>query len=317
MWLDLVALGILAAAMAVGAVRGLLVSSVRFGGALAAYVGAWWLGPAAAPVFEGWGLSGVLAVGAASLAVFFGLLVSVEIVAAGVKSLEARHRGGRARSGADRTGGALVGAVAGTAFALLVAWLGITTDALRVQTGNEALPSTEGSHLAPVARRVIRGVGEWVLADRGPAGVAVARAASDPVDTLERVERLVENPHLVGLKDDPGFWQLVEGGRYATAVQRASFLALAYDGTTRRELADLGLIDEEAAGSAQAFREAAVDALAAVGPRLRAVREDPAMARLARDPAVQDMVLANDTLGLLQHPDVRLVIARALAGPAA
>jgi hypothetical protein len=190
-------------------------------------------------------------------------------------------------------------------------------DALRTQTGNAALPSTEGSRFAPVAKGVIRSLGEWILADRGPAGTAIARAASEPAETLERVENLLENPHLVALKDDPIFWQQVENGRYSQAVERGSFLALAYDGSTRRELADLGLIDEEAAGSSRAFRDDAIDALAAIGPRLRAVRHDPALERLAADPEVQEMILANDTLGLLRHPDVRLVIARALEGPSA
>jgi uncharacterized membrane protein required for colicin V production len=316
MGLDLLALGILVAAAAVGFVRGWLVSSVRFGGALAAYVGAWVLGPRLAPLFESRGLSGMLAVAMGGLAVFLVLLVAVEIVAALVKAAERRRRGGQARTGPDRAGGALVGALAGAAFAVLVAWLGITVDALRTQTGNEALPSVEGSRLVPVARSIIRHVGEWALADQGPAGAAVARAAADPADAMARVERLLGNPHLVSLREDRGFWHLVENGRYRPAVERASFLALAYDGTTRRELAELGLISEEAAASSLAFRDAAVDALAAVGPRIQAVRQDPALGRLAEDPAVHEMVMANDTLGLLRHPDVRLVIARALAGPA-
>jgi len=315
MWLDLAALGILAAAAAVGWVRGWLVSSVRFGGALAAYVGAWWLGPVVAPFFEARGLSGVLAVATGGLAVFFVLLLSVEGLAAVVKAMDRRRRGDDPRSGADRAGGALVGAIAGGAFAVLVAWLGITVDALGTQTGNASLPTIAGSRFAPVARDVIRGVGEWLLEDRGAAGVAVARAASDPAETIERVERLLGNPHLQGLRNDPEFWRQVEAGRHASAVERTSFLALAYDGTTRRELADLGLVDAEAAASSRAFRDASAEALAAVGPRLRAVRRDPALERLARDPEVQDMLLANDTLGLLRHPDVRLVIARALAGP--
>ncbi|HKJ25728.1 MAG TPA: hypothetical protein VKB65_12955, partial [Myxococcota bacterium] len=203
------------------------------------------------------------------------------------------------------------------AFAVLVAWLGITVDVLRTQTGNEALPSAEGSRFVPVARSVIRGVGTWALADRGPAGAAAARAASDPAEALARVERLLANPHVLGLRDDRLFWQQVENGRSRSAVERASFLALAYDGTTRRELADLGLVSEEAAASSRAFRDAAAEALSAVGPRLQAVKQDPALARLAEDPAVREMIEANDTLGLLRHPDVRELIGHALAGPSA
>jgi len=315
MWLDLAALAILVSAAAIGLVRGLLVSSVRLGGAVGAYVGAWWLAPQVAPLFEARGLSGMLAVAAGGLAAFFVLLLSVEILAAVVKAFDRKRRGGQPRTAPDRLGGALVGAVAGAAFAVLIGWFGITLDVLRTQTGNEALPSTEGSRFAPIARSTIRNLGEWVLADQGPTGAAVARAASDPAEALERLERLLGNPHLESLRDDRQFWQQVENGRYRTAVERSSFLALAYDGTTRRELADLGLISEEAAASSRAFRDASAEALAAVGPRIQAVKQDPAMERLTLDPEVQEMVYANDTLGLLSHPDVRQVIARALAGP--
>jgi uncharacterized membrane protein required for colicin V production len=314
MWLDLAVLGVLVAALLVGAVRGVLVSSVRLFGAVAAYLGAWWLGPALAPWLGRFGLDGVLALGMGGLAAFTLLLFSTEILAVAVRALDRRRRGGEPRTSADRLGGAAVSLVAGFAFAILLGWLAVTVDALRVHGGNDALPSTEASHFAPVARRVIRGVGEWVLADRGSTGAAVARAASDPVETLERVEQVLANPHLQQLKDDRAFWQQVESGAYERAVARASFLALAYDGSTRRELAALGLVSEEAAGSSRAFRDASIEALAAIGPRLRAVREDPALARLAEDPQVQEMVLANDTLGLLRHPDVREVIARALSG---
>jgi len=317
MWLDLLALGILLAAAVLGLGRGLAVSTVRLAGALSAYLGSWWLGPAAAPFFETHGLSGMLAVAAGGLGVFFGLLLSVEILAALVKSHEARRRGRRPRSTPDRVGGALVGALAGAGFAVLVAWLGITVDALRIQTGNTALPSIESSRFAPVARGVIRGVGGWLLAGHGSPGAALAHAASDPAETLQAVQRLLENPRLVALKDDRTFWQQVESGRSRAAVERVSFLALAYDGRTREHLAALGLIREPAARSSRAFRDASAQALAAAGPRLRAIREDPALGRLAADPAVQEMVRRNDTLGLLRNPDVRRVIAHALAGPSA
>ena len=118
MWLDLAALAILVGAMGVGFLRGWLVSSIRFGGAGSAYVGAWWLGPQVAPLFEARGLSGMLAVAAGGLAVFFVLLVSVEILAAVVKAIETRRRGGQARTAPDRFGGALVGAIPGAGFAV-------------------------------------------------------------------------------------------------------------------------------------------------------------------------------------------------------
>lgn len=314
MWLDLVALGIAVAAVLVGMVRGALVSGVRLFGALAAYVGAWQLGPPIGSWLEGrFAIAGAIAVLAGGLAAFTLLLLAMELLTGAVRGIDRRLRDGAGRTWPDRIGGAAVSLAAGFAFAVLVGWLAFMVDALRLQGGNDALPSTEGSHFAPVARRVVQGVGGWALSDRGPTGVAVARAASDPVETLERVERLLGNPRLVELKQDAVFWREVEAGEIDHALGRASFLALSYDGATRRELAELGLLDEDAASSGRAFRDASAEALAAVGPRLRAVRQDPALTRLAEDPAVRDMVESSDTLGLLRHPDVRQVIARALA----
>lgn len=318
MWLDLGVLGILVAAALVGAVRGTLVSSVRLFGAVAAYAGAWWLGPQAGELLaERFGIGGTLGLLAGGLAVFSGLLLAIELLAAVVKGVDRRRRDGFPRGSADRLGGALVSAAAGFGFAILIGWLAITVDALRLHTGNAALPSTEGSRFAPIARSAVRGVGEWALSGRGPTGAAVARAVSEPAETFVRMQSLLENPHLLDLREDRVFWEHVERGEYERAVSRSSYLALAYDGTTRRNFAELGLIDEAAAGSSAAFRDMSVEALAAIGPRLRAVREDPALERLASDPTIQEMVLSNDTLGLLRHPDVQQVIARALSDPSA
>lgn len=316
MWLDLGVLGILVAAALVGAVRGTLVSGVRLFGAVAAYVGAWRLGPHAGEILgERFGLGGTLGLLAGGLAVFAGLLLAMELLAAGVKGIDRRRRDGFPRGGADRLGGAVVSAAAGFAFAILIGWLAVTVDALRLHTGNAALPSTEGSRFAPIARAAVRGVGEFALSGQGPTGAAVARAASEPAETFVRVQGLLENPHLLDLREDRVFWEHVEQGQYERAVSRSSYLALAYDGTTRRNFAELGLIDPAAADSSAAFRDMSVEALAAIGPRLRALREDPALERLASDPAIREMVLANDTLGLLRHPDVQQVIARALSDP--
>ena len=317
MWLDLVVAAILAASLVAGAVRGMLVSSVRLGGAIAAYVAGWMLAPRVAPMVEArTDLAGTLAVLVAGLGLFMAFLLTREVATAAVKALERRLRSGP-RPAADRLAGAVVSSLAGFAFAVLIGWLAISVDALRIQTGNDALPSLEGSRFAPIAQEVIERAAGRVLADRGPAGRAVAHAVADPAVTLDRVEELIANPHLGGLKNDAGFWTEVEQGHYEAATRRSSFLAVAYDDTTRRQLADLGLIDERAARSSRAFRDSAQEALAAIGPRLRALREDPAMERLASDPEIQEMVLANDTLGLLRHPDVRQVIHRALAPPSA
>jgi hypothetical protein len=52
-----------------------------------------------------------------------------------------------------------------------------------------------------------------------------------------------------------------------------------------------------------------------VGPRLRGLRDDPALRELLQDPEVAAAVQSGDHLALLSNPGFRAVVARVMEGP--
>ena len=73
-------------------------------------------------------------------------------------------------------------------------------------------------------------------------------------------------------------------------------------------------MDEAAAADPRAFRLPAGDVLRQVGPRIRGLREDPAVQDLMRDPEVVAAVQSGDHLALMTHPGFQAVVARVMEG---
>ena len=111
----------------------------------------------------------------------------------------------------------------------------------------------------------------------------------------------------------------VLGGAMATGLGRAGArIAAAGRSADKVEaavgrLADLGVIDDAAASSPQAFSTAAAEVLGRVGPRLRQLREDPELHQLAADPEVVYLLEQGQVLSLLRHPGFQRVVSRVLS----
>ena len=138
------------------------------------------------------------------------------------------------------------------------------------------------------------------------------RLLSRPAQTVERLQRVLANPRIEALQRDRLFWSYVEHGALDQALNRGSFLGIAYDRTLRSELADLGMVSSAARLDSRLFRNSVRETLEQVGPRIQRIREDPALEQLASDPDVHDALEAGDPLRLLQHPEFRALVTRAL-----
>jgi uncharacterized membrane protein required for colicin V production len=230
------------------------------------------------------------------------------------------------RGGFDRFVGGVIGGMHGGLVLLLLGWLAIWVDAARdldvLTLAKDKLPQTEDSRLAGLTSRVVEEVAVRALGDGNKqtdaqdAGVRViTRLLANPGSALSGLQDLLEDDRIARLQQDRMFWVLIENGASDSALNRLSFYQIAHDAGLRQSLADLGIISAEAAKSATAFHEDATAVFDDVGPKLRGLRDDPAIREMSKDPEIVSMLERGDTLALIQHPEIRRLVDR-IAGQA-
>jgi len=310
MVLDLLALAILAAFVLAGALRGAVASATGVGVLVVGYAAA--LGAASlggASLASALGLPALLGPAVAGSLAF----AAVFVLGAGAGSLlrgwDRRRRGDDPRSAGDRLVGALFGAVRGGLVVVLLGVLALWLDAGRELTQGQrfaAAPRAEKSAVASASGRVAEEAVRAALGE-GSGGRAAGRVVGRPAETLAAVQEIVRDPALQAVQRDRLFWTYVRHGSVQSALNRGSFWRVVRDDALRARLAEVGVLDEAAAGDPRLFREQAEQALAALGPHLPAIEE------LAADPEIRQLVESGDTLGLVAHPDVQQLVARVSA----
>lgn len=314
---DALALAGLALFAWLGARRGGRASAL----ALAALVLAWAAAAAAAlhlgPLLaKGSGIPPLLAPPLAGTAAFFAVVGGLGALGRRLLLRPARRRDDAVRGLVDRLAGALFGTARGALFVVLIAWLGLWLDAARAP-GSAAPASPPPSAVSRVAAAAVeRGVGA-VLGSDAPGARVASRVLAHPGTHLDRLRQVSDHPQLQRLAHDQPFWDHVEAGALDAAMSRASFGGIVHDDSLRRELVTLGLVGPQAEQDRAAFREEMRAVLAELGPRLKAVRNDPELAALAGDPEIRRLAEGGETLALLRHPRVRRLLARMLSTPEA
>lgn len=321
MLFDGIALALAAIFIALGAFRGTLTGFLRVAtlacAYLAGYLAATHLAKVAALLAGTSKLAAALMLGTAAFALVYlmGAVLSAVLI-----RIEHDRRADRPRSGYDRAGGACFGVLQAGLALLLLAVLGSVLDAA-YRMGLPQGMDQSGSFLVGNTRRVVAtGIGA-ALGD-GPGAKLAVKLVGDPGRALQSAQQLLAGPRFAALQEDPLFWDLLSRGQVDAALARTSFFQLMHDDATRATLADLGLVPEAARGDPQAFRASMRASLTAAAPRIRAIRDDPAIAQLAADPQVQEALANGNSMTLLAHPQMRELIDRALrdyedAGPAA
>ena len=143
-----------------------------------------------------------------------------------------------------------------------------------------------GSFLVGSTRTIVAS-GLGAAMGGGPGATLTAKLVADPGRALQSAKQLLAGPRFSALQADGEFWELVTDGHIDAALGRTSFFQLMHDDATRTTLADLGVVPEAARSDPQAFKASLRASLAAAAPRIRAIRDDPAIAELAADPEVQ------------------------------
>ena len=312
MLFDLLALGILAVFVVLGARRGALAGFLRVATLFLAYAAG--IGAAAKLTALIAILSGISHLTAGAIAGTGAFLFVYAVASVGSALLIRSERASRddlPRGGFDRLGGAFFGAGQAVLALLLLGVLGSFLDAAHVAGLSTGSESAGDSFLVGSTRRVVA-AGVSAAVGEGPGGSFAVKLASNPGSAVASTQQLLAHPRVATLQADALFWQYVSSGEVDRALSRGSFTAISFDEEMRGRLADLGLVDEQARADSDAFREQMRKTLVEVAPRIRAIRDDPALAELAAKPEIQSALRDGDTFSLLAHPDFRRLVDRAL-----
>ncbi len=313
MLLDVVALGILLLFASIGAWRGLIASASGLVALVLGYVAAIVAGRLyGASVAESLGVPALLGGPAAGALAFAGVYFFCGVVSALLRAWDRRRRAGEPRSTSDRLGGAMFGLLRGGLVVLLLGWLALWLDAARELSGGErfaAAPATANSAVAGATGALVESAVEAAL-DGQPGSAVAARMAARPGETLRAAQGLIEDDRIRAVQDDGLFWTYVEHGAVDSALNRRSFWNLVNDAELREQLADLGVIGEDAASDPRAFRAEAAEVLEELGPRIKGLAQDPEIRKLAEDPEILALLENGDTLALVSHPDIQNVVSR-------
>ncbi len=192
----------------------------------------------------------------------------------------------------------------------LLCYLALWVEALRLSGAADGIPELGNSAAAAVTSSVVEAGIKSALADSGRTGHVVARLAANPGAAVIDLQSVVSNPRVVAVQNDSNFWANVEAGAIGAALNTRSFTRLSEDEELRRQMASIGLIDQQSAEAADRFSAAMGDVLREVGPRVRKLGNDPELKGLLDDPEVVAMVENGDTIGLINHPRFRRLVSR-------
>ncbi|MEX2205807.1 MAG: CvpA family protein [Myxococcota bacterium] len=312
MLFDLLALGILAVFVALGAYRGTLAGFLRVATLFCAYAAGLFVAAKLAPLIAL--LTGTSRVTSGALAgsgAFLLVYVVGSVCSAILIRRERANRDEIPRTAFDRFGGAFFGAGQAALALLLLGVLGSFLDAAHTAGVPQGSASAGDSYLVGSTRKVVAAGVSAAVGD-GPGGGFAVKLASNPGSAVSSTQALLSHPRITALQSDALFWQYLSTGELDLALTRTSFTSISYDADLRGRLADLGLVSEAARGDVEVFRGQVRATLLEVAPRIQAVRNDPALAELAANPEIRAALESGNTFRLLIHPDFRRFVDRVL-----
>lgn len=313
MSLDLAALAILGFFFLIGAWRGFAPSLLGLVALVLGYVGAVlaakFSGPPVGAMLE---LPTLLAAPLVGTAGFFATVICFRLLTAPLRRSDRERAAAVGRGAGDRLLGGCLGSLRGAVIvvllALLATWLDAARD-LRDDTRLARVPQTEDSIAAAVSTRALEAAVHAAVGSEG-AGTVAGRFVTRPAVAIQAVESIANDPSIRSLQSDRLFWTYIEQGQAHNAVQRPAFRAFVANDDLRGQLAALGAIDDEARADPEIFRRDMQESLQKLGPKLRALREDPEVQELAQDPQVQKSIEAGDPWALISDARIHRIASR-------
>jgi hypothetical protein len=304
MWLDALMLALIAWLAWAGARAGPGVAALRLLGLPLAYAGALGAGYAFGPALaRELGISPLAATLGASSAGLLGVQLSMRLL-----TRAARERA-ETPSPLSQGLGAVLGALRGALLALPILWLGGLAEGARTSGIRPELPDLSSASLPALSTRVLGAAADAVVDARAPGGRMAVQLAARPGEALAALQVWwpIRAASSCSATRASGATSTRRGG---DGARSPAARALVNDRAFRTRLATIGGCRPRPLAS-RAVRAELAAALSEIGPRLTAIRSDPAFAALRDDPALCVSLQGGDTLALLRDPRFRALVSRA------
>ncbi|WP_339616132.1 CvpA family protein [uncultured Gilvimarinus sp.] len=246
-------------------------------------------------------LTGIAAYLVGSVALFFAALITIRLLFWILAKLTPSQ--GEGEPGPlSRLGGAAVGAAAGALIGLLLVYLfGVYDSAQNLKQETPAQSRTT-TPVDAAARKLVSKSAGGLLALSGKSDNAVRITESvvaDPVESLDRVGRVSNNPDMRQLMADARAQRLMQQGKVDELMQVPAFRRLMEDDDLRQLMQDAGMdIDnrDDARDTAKKF---------ALGyQQYQIKKDDPRVQAILHDPEFKQQLQSDNKLPLLLNPKV-------------
>lgn len=244
-------------------------------------------------------LDGIAAYIAGSLALFFAVLVAIRLVFWILVKLTP-SQGEDAPGPLSRLGGAAVGALAGALVGLLLVYLFGVYDA--AQNLKQNTPQQAATPVDNAARALISKSAGGLVALSGKSDNAVRITESmvaTPVESLDRVARVSNNPDMRQLIEDPRAQRLMQQGQVDELMRIPAFRRLMEDEDLRRLMQDAGMDIDNRNDARETAKKIAIG-----WQQYQIKKDDPRVKAILQDPEFQRQVQAENKLPLLMNPKV-------------
>ena len=273
---------------------GLLKALARVLAVVAGYAAAIVFGGRVAGVFEDrFGLQGLLALGAASAALFVGAAALVTLLFWILQRFLPRKQ---EVSIPSAVGGGVVGGLVGVLFAIVIVWAFAFVRDMAPGAGGNTVAGAAAGGLEAFANRV---AGRAVSTAMSAADVEpeIARFSgavlADPAEMTQRTQRLMESPELQALIQDPRNRQVLDSGNAERVQELPAFRAL----VANPDLVEMARIAGYADGPE---REAELAAkFTDIWGRTQRVKNDPRVREIVNDPEFRAAVESGNPVALL------------------
>lgn len=255
---------------------------------------------AALKVKENTPIDGILAYIVGGVAIFIITMVAIRIVFWVLAKMT--PGGDRDPSKASRIGGLLIGGTIGTFIGLLMVYLvGIYTSAKATQSPDYAT-TRKADMVDSLAKGAIsKSVGAIMSASGAKDNSIKLTEAfvADPVDSVDRINRVTSNPDLQALLKDRRSQRLLKQGDIDELMKVPEFRRLMNDQDMRDLMAASGLDVNDEDSARQTAQK-----IAQGWQRIDTMKNDPRVKEIINDPEFQRKLQAENKLALLASPQL-------------